>query len=186
MIDYGSSVDVLYVATGRYGRFRPSFYESAEQHLLKKLEKHYFVFTDTSDLLSIRSKNVTTIYTKHREWPYATLLRYEFFAMISDELECYDYLLFFNANIRFVESVSSKELLPDGNKDNGLVGVQHPAYYKLGRWRYPYEKTRKNSAFLRWWSGKYYMLGGAGPPAASLDVRSYRYGQTAPVVRAIW
>lgn len=129
--------------------------------MLKKLAKHYFVFTDNPELFSIRNGNVTTVHIEHREWPYATLLRYDFFSRVSHKLEGFDYLFFFNANIRFVGPVSPREFLPNDGQDNGLVGVLHPAYYKSGRWRYPYERIQKNStAFLRWWLGEYYVLGG--------------------------
>lgn len=157
----GSSVGILYIATGKYERFWDSFFESSERYFLGNSNKHYFVFSDNPRLLSIRDPNVTPVRVRHRRWPYITLLRYELFLSVIDELERFDYLFFFNANIQFVRPACEADFFPDTVVHNGLVGVLHPGYFRLGRWRYPYERKQKQStAYMPWWSGRNYLIGG--------------------------
>ena len=46
-------VAILYICTGRYAQFFDGFYKSAEQYLLKGIEKRYFVFTDQEQLIRL-------------------------------------------------------------------------------------------------------------------------------------
>ncbi|WP_421242243.1 family 6 glucosyltransferase [Aeromonas enteropelogenes] len=142
-------IAVLYVATGNYIDFWDAFYSSSERNFSPGVIKHYFVFTDAPDDVRFinENNNVTTRGIDRLSWPLNTLLRFEYFHLVIDELEAFDYIIFLNANAEFITTVHLEELF-DNTSD--LVGVQHPGYMN---WRYiflPYERKNKFSqAYLK-------------------------------------
>ena len=99
MSNQKSKVAILYIATGRYTVFWDYFYQSAERNLLPDCDKHYFVFTDDQELLNTSdTHNVSYILQNKLGWPHDTLMRFDIFLGIKDQLETFDFIYFFNAN----------------------------------------------------------------------------------------
>lgn len=148
-------VAILYICTGKYNQFFKDFYESSEKYFLKGIANiEYFVFTD--DLNLSKFNNVHLFKKECRGFPMDSLFRFDMFLSIKDKLKKFDYLFFFNANMLFVSSVGI-EILP---KNNGLVAVLHPGYYKKFSFFFPYDRNKKSTAYIPPFKQKYrYYMG---------------------------
>ena len=137
-------VAILYICTGKYNYFFKGFYESCEKYFLKDIaEVRYFVFTDDEKLTD--AENVKTIKKVCKGFPMDSLLRFDMFMSLENELEDFDYTFFFNANMEFVSPVG-KEILPE--KD-GLAAVVHPGFFNKPSFMYPYERNKKSAAYIK-------------------------------------
>ena len=92
-----TKIAMLYICTGQYVVFWNDFYESFQSQFLPGCRKEYFVFTDKEDLC--KKDNVHLILIPHRDWPYNTLMRFEFFLKVKEDLSMFDFIFFFNANM---------------------------------------------------------------------------------------
>ena len=152
-------IGILYICTGKYTIFWKDFYLSMEKNFIEESEKHYFVFTD-SDELDFEKKNprIHRIYQENLGWPNNTLMRFDIFLSIEEELKQMDYLFFFNANLLIKEKVSKDEFLPDGDKK--LVATLHPGFYNKKRKLFTYDKNKKSTAYIPSNEGTNYYAGG--------------------------
>lgn len=150
-------IGILYICTGKYDVFWNDFHQSAEEFLMPDTEKHYFVFTDSTQIQS--DSRVHKIYQERLGWPKDTLMRFHLFLTIEDQLKQMDYLFFFNANYTFIKKITSEELLPAGN-DNYLTGQIHPVAYYKKRKDYNYETNPTSTACVNENEGTYYFAGG--------------------------
>ena len=151
-------IGILYICTGKYNIFWKDFYLSCEKNFIPEVEKHYFVFTDSPEIdFEKDNKYIHKIYQENLGWPNNTMKRYEIFLNSKDEIEKMDYLFFFNANLLFLEKISTEEFLPIDREK--LVGCLHPGYYDVPADKYPYEKSRSSSAYIDKKMGKYYFQG---------------------------
>lgn len=149
---------ILYIATGRYLNFWKDFYESSESHFLKEAQKSYFVFTDSapSGVEHSSEPNVSVIYLERHGHPLDTLYRFRTFLTIESDLKNFDYIFFFNANVKFVREVKS-EILPSAQE--GLVCALHPLMSKLDKNSFPYERDPNSLACIPMGCGKVYVQG---------------------------
>lgn len=136
-------IAILYICTGRYNKFFKGFYESCEKYFLKNVANiEYIVFTDDN---SISDSPKVHIYHKECQgFPMDSLMRFDMFLSVKDELTKYDYCFFFNANMLFVDYVG-EEFLPN---ESGLMAVTHPGYYNKPAFLYPYERRVKSTAYI--------------------------------------
>lgn len=155
-------VAILYIALGRYICFWPDFYNSCEERL-KNCKKHYFIWTDNTEFYGSDNENVTVIPAKKQGWPYDSLLRFEMFLEKKNELLKYDYVYFFNANMKFINDVDLSEIAPHPWHTSGLVAGLHPSRYGdslLGKVNsYPYERRPESTAYIPYGQGKFYVCG---------------------------
>lgn len=151
-------VAILYICTGRYTIFWDGFYQSAENYLLTNLEKHYFIFTDTNKTLVGEDKNATKIFQEKLGWPFDTLMRFEMFLKIKEQLLGFDYVFFFNANMKFVGEVTPLDILPLKPHEN-LTVFLHPGFYDKPRQKFTYDRNSKSLAYIPMDEGKYYFMG---------------------------
>ena len=114
-------IGLLIIATNKYTQFLQPLIEGADNFFLKDYEVNYFVFTN-QELNINSSRNITNIYTQHKEWPWMTLGRYEIFANNHGKLSEMDYLFYCDADMKFVGDVGD-EILGD------MVGTIHPGFY---------------------------------------------------------
>lgn len=147
-------IAILYICTGRYTVFWKGFYQSAEAFFLTEYARDYFVFTDGN--LESQANNVNIIYQESLGWPHNTLMRFDMFKRIIDQLKEFDYIYFFNANIIFLEPIR-QEFLPE---KEGLLAVIHPGFYKNDRENYVYETNPESTAYIGDNEGEYYFMGG--------------------------
>ncbi|MDB5001949.1 MAG: hypothetical protein JWQ34_174 [Mucilaginibacter sp.] len=153
-----STIGILYICTGNYAIFWEEFYQSSQEFLFKGHKKKYFVFTDAKKIFAEDDSEVKKIYQKTLGWPNNTLLRFEMFLKVEEELKKCDYLFFFNANISFCDHISS-EILPN-EIDSGLLAVLHPGYWNKKNDEFPYDRNANSKAYIAQGEGDHYFMGG--------------------------
>lgn len=154
-----TQIGILYICTGKYNIFWKDFYLSMEKNFIKDEEKHYFVFTDSSDIeFEYENNNIHKIYQENLGWPDNTLMRFHIFLKIEKELMNMDYLFFFNANLLVLEEIKKEEFLP--TKEEKLVATIHPGFYNKERRKFTYEENNKSTAFINRNEGDHYFAGG--------------------------
>lgn len=121
-------IAITYICTGKYERFWDEFYGSCEKFFYPDVEKHYFVFTESKRIMEQKKENVSCVYQGRAGWPYDTLLRFHWFAMVQDRLLDYDYCYFCNANSVFVGTVTP-EIIPFPTEEKPLILWCHTAHY---------------------------------------------------------
>src|SRR3989339_1026579 len=152
-------IGILYICTGKYSIFWKDFYLSMEEKFISDVEKHYFVFTDNPTIdFENENRRIHRIYQRDLGWPDNTLMRFNTFLQIEEELLNMDYLFFFNANLIIKEKITSEEFLPTGNEN--LVATLHPGFYNKNRKKFTYENNRKSTAFINKNEGEHYFAGG--------------------------
>lgn len=148
-------VAILYICTGKYKIFWEDFYYSSKKYLLKEHMKDYFVFTDADSIAGEKESNICKIYQKNLGWPDNTLQRFDMFNSISNTLEKYDYIFFFNANALFITEIG-EEIFPS---KEGLLVVQHPGYYNKRPNKFPLEKNPSSLAYISARQAEVYVQG---------------------------
>jgi len=121
-------IAVMYICTGKYECFWDGFYRTSEQFFYPDIDKHYFVFTESARIMGQKYNNVSYIYQKKTGWPYDTLLRFHWFAMVQDQIAQYDYCYYCNANSLFTGPVS-QELIPLPSREKPLIFWCHTAHF---------------------------------------------------------
>jgi hypothetical protein len=140
-----TKIAILYICTGKYHIFFRDFYESCERYFMPEAEKTYFVFSDHRELADYR--NVRFTHKECEGFPNDSLFRFRTFLTKEEELQAYDYIFFFNSNMKFVAPVD-KAVLP-GDKDGNLCCLDadfdkfypHPSFY-------PYERRKESRAYV--------------------------------------
>tara|TARA_E500000318_G_C3512175_1_gene192788 strand:- start:137 stop:853 length:717 start_codon:yes stop_codon:yes gene_type:complete len=114
---------VVFIGTGNYINFLPTYYEACEDLLVPNTEKTYFVFTDGT--LEGLPDNIIPYHQKHLPWPYITLERFKYILKAESDLVDFDYVLFLDADTRVVKVVTEDELFTDKK----YIGVHHPCHF---------------------------------------------------------
>ena len=139
-------IGVLYICTGKYSIFWKTFYQSCEEYFLPEYEKHYFVFTDDTSIVETDYIHVKSESAKG--FPLDSLLRFDMFLSIKNQLSMMDYIYFFNSNMRLIDEIGS-EILPT-SVTSGLVAVIHPGYFNQKSKYFPYERSKHSTAFIKY------------------------------------
>ena len=151
-------IGILYFCAGRYEVFWKSFYKSCEKFFVTDTEKHYFVFTDAKNIVyENENSRIHKIYQESLGWPLMSLMRFEVFLTIKKELEQFDYLIFFNANLVFCKPISLEAFFPVKNVN--LLACQHAYYHNRKPSEFPYSRDAKSTAYIPINEGKYYVQG---------------------------
>lgn len=145
-------IAVLYICTGEYIKFWPGFHHSAESYLLPGIDKQYFVFTDGR---VESSTNIVCIAQDNLGWPFNTLYRFRIFLRIAEQLQSYDYVVFFNANCVIQEPIAFEEFFAPGSD---LIACRHPGFFDKPAAVYSYERRPQSTAFVS--RGTVYRAGG--------------------------
>lgn len=116
-------LSVIFIGTGEYINFLPSWHQACEEKLVPDVEKKYFVFTDGA--MRGVPENVYAFKQEHLPWPYITLLRFETILKAKNALVDFDYVLFLDADTLVTSEISSEELFTDKK----YIGVQHPCHF---------------------------------------------------------
>lgn len=121
-------IAIMYICTGKYEKFWDDFYCSSEEFFYPDAEKNYYVFTDSMRISSQTHSNVKYYYQAKVGWPYDTLLRFHWFAMLQDQILKNDFCYFCNANALFLRKITP-ELIPLPTEDKPLIFWCHTAHY---------------------------------------------------------
>ncbi len=152
-------VAILYICTGIYSQFWNGFYESCNKYFLKDIaDKHYFVFTDDASIC--QQEDITVVPKKFEGFPDDSLYRFRTFLWKEDELKTFDYIFFFNSNIRFISPVGVGILPSD---EEGLVGFRGPGSFKYEKTpsMYGFERNKHSTAYIPPFKGPYKYYSGA-------------------------
>ncbi|MBN2754701.1 MAG: glycosyl transferase family 6 [Candidatus Goldbacteria bacterium] len=148
-------IAILYITLGRYDVFFKGFYESAHKKLFLGHEKHFFIFTDSLKINSMKNSDITVIKQEKMGWPFDTLMRFKMFESIEDKLKNFDYIFFFNSNIVFIRPVK-EEIFP--GTENG--GIAASIFYMKNQDEYTYDRNPESNAYIPYGKGKAYYQGG--------------------------
>ena len=159
-------IAILYIATGKYDVFWPEFYSSCEQFFCNNSEKHYFVLTDSKQIVS--NHNIITIYQESLGWPFNTLYRYRMFLRIKEQLNNYDWIIFFNGNCQFKHKICESEIL-GSIQQYDLLAAQHPGFYSKKHIDFTYEKRKSSLAHVN--APTYYFAGGINGGKTSVFIK---------------
>lgn len=149
-------IGILYICTGQYYLFWEDFYKTFKEKFCTNSELHFFVFSNQK-MNFAPDKNIHFHEIQNQPWPLITLLRFNTFLSIEDELKEMDYLFFFNSNIVCNEQISEEEFLPSDEEE--LVFVRHPGYCYKSKIYFPYDRNSKSSAYIPYNRGKTYVIG---------------------------
>ena len=128
-------IAILTISTGKYIKLFENLKNSVFEKFLPNHEKTIFLFTDCK-YESTNNIRVNTI--THLPWPLNTLLRFNYFNSIIDELKNYDIIYYVDSDI-MVNDVVDNEVIPINNE---IIAAKHYWYEEqLGT----YETTNKNS-----------------------------------------
>ena len=153
------SIGILYICTGKYFKFWQDFFESMEEKFLPNTQKNYYVFTDQDDIYGTdKCSRIHIVHIMPLPWPLISLLRFNYFLRIENEIKQNDYLMFSNANIICESQVNEDEFLPD-KVDMGMAFVKHPGYYYANIKDTPLERSRKSLAYVPYNIGSNYVIG---------------------------
>lgn len=152
-------IAILYICTGEYYIFWNDFFESIEKNFLRDSQKEYFIFTDYKKEYFQGDKERVHIFKQPRlGWPYDTLLRFDIFNSVKENLKKFDYIFFLNANVVCMQRIEEQEILPTGNYN--LTVVQHPGFYDKPRKKFTYEQNKRSTAYIEANEGENYICGG--------------------------
>lgn len=153
------SIGILYICTGPYVLFWKDFFKSFEENFLPGYEKKYFVFTDADEIYANENPSVKKFKIEPLPWPLITLFRFSTFLKAEEDLKRCDYLMFSNANMICNDVITPQEFLPREEKDEILSVTLHPGYYGKKNIYYPYERSKKSTAYIPWNCGYDYVIG---------------------------
>lgn len=152
------TIGVVYLATGLYSTFWNDFYFSCERFFCPEAEKVYFVFTDK--LLSCKEKK-SQVYLNIIEdegWLINTCSKSKYILSIREELVNYDFVFYFNANLKFQEQILCADILPK-KEDNYLVALSFHIYDQIEPSEYPYDRNYICQAYIPFSEGIHYYQG---------------------------
>lgn len=154
------TVGLLFICTDKYSLFWKDFYLSAEKYLFPGVEKKYFVFTDQDSIFGEgENPNVIKTPIEHVKWPYNTLLRFEIFYKNRELYAGCDYLLFYNANTIFLDSIAPEELLPTEKEEYLVALCNKDVLPPVSPDEYTYDRNRKSTAYIPFGEGESYYRG---------------------------
>lgn len=168
-------IAILYICTGQYSVFWKDFFLSFEEKFLNNTEIHYFVFTDVKYIYNEnKCSRIHRIYSDPLPWPLPTLLKFNEFLKIEENLKAFDYIFQSNANIVCSNEVFEKDFLPDSKLGEELIFVLHPGYRNKRTIYSPFERNSKSKAFVPYSNKKQYVFGAMNGGIASSYITMIR------------
>jgi histo-blood group ABO system transferase len=143
-------VNLLLIATAKYTQYLQPLIESADKYFLTPHEVTYCVFTDNPNLAITSNRQIRYFTVEHRGWPWATLMRFDYFLSHRDKLPLAEYTYYVDVDVLFKSPIGD-EIFGD------LVAVEHCGF--IGE-RGTYETRPKSLAYVRPNEGRKYYGGG--------------------------
>lgn len=147
-------IGVLIVCTGKYVKFFEPLYRSCQEFFMTDHDVTYYVFTEGE---IPKEPKIRHVYQPVMGWPYDTLMRFEMFLKVKEELLNEDYLFFMNANMLCVDKVG-EEILPK-EEHSYLMAVQHPGFINRSIDDYTYERNPNSNFYIPYGKGQKYYQG---------------------------
>lgn len=147
-------IAIFSISLGKYDIFFDEFYRSVNKLFLPKHEKKFFIYTD-KDLGDY--ENVELFQQQKLGWPFDTMMRFHFMTEIKEKLLQYDYIYFFNINMKVLKEIND-EVIPQ-EKNDFLVGADHPIHSGWENHRLPYERNVNSQFFIPVNQGSKYYQG---------------------------
>ena len=122
-------IAVFYICTGHYDMFWSTFYESCERYFYPSIKKEYFVFTDSKNILCLKNERIHPYFQIKSGWPYDTLMRYNWFCTVQDQMGYFDYCYFANANSKFIKDCT-EEVIPFPSEEKPYVFCIHQGFFE--------------------------------------------------------
>ena len=112
------------------------------------LVKSIFIRRLKKSILSLKNDTIHPYYQAKSGWPYDTLLRYNWFCTVQDQMENFDYCYFANANCKFIKDFT-EEKVPLPNNDKPFVFCIHQGFFEdtEGRTFHP-ERNPLSTAYI--------------------------------------
>lgn len=107
------NIAILTIATGRYISLFNELEKSIFDKFLTKHNKTIFLFTDQDNLKLLDRVKIKKI--THLPWPLNTLLRFNYFNTVIDELKNYDIIYYLDSDIVVYNTVD-EEIIPINNE----------------------------------------------------------------------
>ena len=114
---------VCFVGTGSYLEFLPNYYSKVMENFCPGYEKDILVLTDGE--IPEPPDHIIVKETKHKEWPYITLERFNIILKQRETIEDYDWFVFMDADTIVNQKVEYDEFF-DETKE--YFGVHHPCH----------------------------------------------------------
>jgi hypothetical protein len=147
-------IAIFSISLGKYDIFFKDFYESVNENFLPDHEKTFYLFTDK---IFEQKDNLIQIETKKQGWPYDSMLRFHYLQSIKEQILENDYVFFFNINMKALSPIK-EEVLPK-EKNDYLVGCDHPLHHDWDPKFLPYERNKEISCSIDITEGKKYYQG---------------------------
>jgi hypothetical protein len=147
-------IAIFTISLGKYDIFFDELYNSVNSLFLSNHEKHFFVFTDK---FLGKKDNLTQIKQEKLGWPYDTMMRFHFMSKIKENLLEFDYVFFFNVNMKVILPIGD-EILPYENNDY-IMGCHHPLHFRWPKDKLPYERNPNSRCYIPYGEGEKYYQG---------------------------
>jgi hypothetical protein len=147
-------IAIFSISLGKYDIFFNEFYESINHFFLPNHEKNFYLFSDKE----LESKNNLFLFKQEKlGWPYDTMMRFHFINKIKNILAENDFIYFFNINMKALSYIN-ENVIPT-EKNDFLVGCEHPLINKDNINNYPYERNNLSNFYIPYNQGKIYYQG---------------------------
>lgn len=156
-------IGLVIVATGKYQRFVPDLWASAQTFFLYGHDVDLLLLTDD---WTEPDEHIRVLHTPHLPWPGPTLRRYHSLLAYRDVAEQYDYLFQCDADMVFASPVGEEVLA------SGLVATIHPGFWSKSPIEFSYERNYKSMAYIPRGSGERYYAGGFQGGKADVFIRA--------------
>lgn len=133
-------IAVITLATNNYKSFLHPLWKSVNQHFVPTAKKDFYFFTD--ERLDWFDESINWHKIDHEPWPYITLKRFEFISKYVKDLSTYDYVLYIDSDMEFVNTLSDFNV--DGKK---YYAVCHPTVVK-DPFFWPVETNPESKAYI--------------------------------------
>lgn len=133
-------IAVITLATNKYKTFLHPLWTSVNKYFVPNAHKDFYFFTD--EKLDWFDNSVKWFPIKHEPWPYITLKRFEFISQCVKELTNYDYVLYIDSDMEFVDTLTNFDV-----RGKKYYAVCHPSVVNdLNFW--PVETNPASTAYI--------------------------------------
>ncbi len=136
-------IAIITLATNKYKTFLHPLWTSVNKYFVPNAHKDFYFFTDEKlEWFEWFDDSVKWFPIKHEPWPYITLKRFEFISQCVKELANYDYVLYIDSDMEFVDTLNNFDV-----RGKKYYAVCHPSVVNdLNFW--PVETNPASTAYI--------------------------------------